>query len=540
MFKRLISLTILLIVCVSISYSQDFPGIFKLNGKGSVKASNDISPGGNSIGDMLVIGDTIWVAASKGLNVSFDRGETWKNFYNTEVLGTEDISAMGYDTTKRTFWIATAHTAYINGDAVDEGSGLHFTTDNGNTWTNIPQPIDVESDSLIVYGINDGIGLPKVRALPITVTPQNITYDIAFTPGNIWITSWSSGLRRSSDMGKTWQRVLLPSDNLNSLKPTDTVNFSLQVQSGKFGPEAYLNHVAFSVISTDDSTLYVGTADGINKTTDANNIYPSWQKFNHQNQDNPISGNFVVALGYNNVNRTVWGATWVAEDQDEFYGVSSTTDEGNTWNTFLSGEKVHNFGFKGADIIALSDDGAFRTSDQGSSWILPNAIIDKTTNLSLTEKGFISAASQGNDVWLGSNDGFARISESGNIMWVGDWKIFFSSPKLNSSLETYAYPNPFSPKLDRLKIKYSTGGKSANVTIRIFDFGMNLVRTVIENVQRGVSTHEIDNASLNGNGVIDFWNGKDENGNIVSNGVYFYMVEVDNDNKSYGKILVIQ
>ena len=125
-------------------------------------------------------------------------------------------------------------------------------------------------------------------------------------------------------------------------------------------------------------------------------------------------------------------------------------------------------------------------------------------------------------------------------MWIGDWKIFFSSPKLNSSIETYAYPNPFSPKLDRLKIKYGTGGKSANVTIRIFDFGMNLVRTVIENVQRGASTHEIDNTSLNGNGVIDFWNGKDENGNIVSNGVYFYMVEVDNDNKSYGKILVIQ
>ena len=323
-----------------------------------------LRPGGNSIGDMLVIGDTIWVAASKGLNVSFDRGETWKNFYNTEVLGTEDISALGYY--KGIIWIATAHTSYINDEAVDEGSGLHYTNNQGESWTNIPQPVDNESDSLIAYGINNGEGLPKVRALPITVTPQNITYDIAFTPGTIWITSWSSGLRRSNDMGKTWQRVLLPSDDFNNLKPTDTVKFSLQVQSGKFGTEHYLNHVAFSVISTDDSTLYVGTADGINKTTDANSQYPSWQKFNHQNQDNPISGNFVVALGYNNVNNTVWGATWVAEDADEFYGVSSTADGGNTWNTLLNGEKVHNFGFKSADVLALSDEGAFRTSNQGS------------------------------------------------------------------------------------------------------------------------------------------------------------------------------
>ena len=106
------------------------------------------------------------------------------------------------------------------------------------------------------------------------------------------------------------------SDNLNSLKPTDTVKFSLQVQSGDFGPEAYLNHVAFSVISTDDSTLYVGTADGINKTTDANSQYPSWVKFNHQNQDEPITGNFVVALAYNSFNNTVWGATWTAEGPD--------------------------------------------------------------------------------------------------------------------------------------------------------------------------------------------------------------------------------
>ena len=537
MIKRLILLSILTFGGFSISYSQSSPGIFKLNNKSSVKASNDNAPAGNSVTDMIIIGDTIWVGSGKGVSVSFNKGDTWTNFYNTPDFGTEDESAMGYY--KGTFWVATAHTKEVNGQNVDQGSGLHYTTDNGETWTNIPQPVDDPGDSLMVYGINDGVHNPEVRALPITVSEQNVTYDIAFTPGTVWITSWSSGLRRSKDMGKSWQRVLLPSDNINSLKPTDTVNFSLQVQSGNFGPEAYLNHVAFSVISTNDSTLFVGTADGINKTTDANSQYPSWVKFNHLNQDNPISGNFVVALGYNKSNNTIWSATWVAEGQTEFYGVSSTTDEGNSWSTYLDGEKVHNFGFKNEDVIAASDNGAFRSSNQGNSWIAPTSIIDQTNKLAVTERTFYSAGSQGNYVWLGSYDGLVRLNEQSNMMWSGDWKVYFSSQHLSSNLETYAYPIPFSPRLDRLKIKYSTGGKSENVTIRVFDFGMNLVKTVIQNVQRGNPVHEIDNLNSSSNGVIDFWDGKNENGNIVPNGVYFYRVDVG-DNKLFGKILVIQ
>ena len=444
---------------------------------------------------------------------------------------------MGYF--EGTFWVATAHSKDVNGESIDQGSGLHYTTDNGLTWAYVPQPVDSSGDSSLVYGINDGVNLPKVRALPVTVTEQNVTYDIAFTPGTIWITSWSSGLRRSTDMGKTWQRILLPSDNLNSVRPTDTVKFSLQVQSGNFGPEAYYNHVAFSVISVNDSTLYVGTADGINKTTDAQGQFPSWVKFNHQNQNEPISGNFIVALGYDTSNDVVWGATWVANDPNEFYGISSSTDGGYSWSTFLEGEKVHNFGFKKEDVIAASDDGAFRTNNNGLSWIIPTSIIDENTKISLTEKAFYSAASQGNDVWLGSGDGLARINEPGNLMWSGDWKVYFSSQKLSSNLETYAYPIPFSPKLDRLKIKYSTGGKSENVTIRIFDFGMNLVRTLVQNVQRGNPINEIDNSGTQANGVIDFWDGKNDNGSIVPNGVYFYRVEAG-DNKLFGKILVVQ
>ncbi len=135
--------------------------------------------------------------------------------------------------------------------------------------------------------------LNEIRALPVTVAIQNLAYDIAFTPNTIWIATFAGGLRKSTDNGQTWKRVLLPPDNLNSISPTDTLDFCLSPVNGNFCGEGNLNHRVFSVISTNDSTLYVGTANGINKSTNGG---ISWTKFNAQNQPQPISGNFITAL----------------------------------------------------------------------------------------------------------------------------------------------------------------------------------------------------------------------------------------------------
>jgi len=325
-----------------------------------------------------------------------------------------------------------------------------------------------------------------------------------------------------------WERVVLPPDYLNSIKPSDTLNFCLQPVKGKFCSEDNLNHRVFSVISSNDSTLYVGSAGGINKSTD-NGI--SWEKFTRTNQLYPISGNFVVALGYNNYDKTVWGATWKAQGQTEFYGVSSSTDGGETWQTFLDDEKAHNLGFKFDNVIVPTDNGAFRTRNKGLTWILPNSIIDEQSKLALTTNEFYSAASQGNDVWLGSADGLTKITEIPGTIWDGEWKVYFASIPLESKDEAYVFPNPFSPKVDEgLKFKYTTEGITVDVTIRIYDFAMNYVRTLIQNAPRNIST-DIERVT---------WDGRDDAGSIVTNGVYFYRIEIGDRDPLYGKIIVLQ
>lgn len=476
------------------------------------------TPLSNGILDIIAIGDTVWLGTSRGVSVSFDRGENWTNFYGTSSFGSDNVSAIGYD--NGVFWAATATSvAGVGGGTVPKGTGLKYTTNNGQTWTAVPQPVDHPDSITVRYGDN------ILQALPVTVAEQNITYDMAFTPNTIWITSFAGGLRKSTNMGQSWQRVVLPPDDLDSIKTTDTLDFCLSPIGGSFCSEGNLNHRAFSVISTNATTLYVGTANGINKSTDDG---ISWIKFNHQNQDDPISGNFVTALGYNSTNNTVWASTWKAEDLSESYGVSASTNGGDIWSVHLLDQKAHNFGFKGSNTIAATDEGSFRTSDQGINWILPNNIVDSETGVALTTDIYYSAASQGSDVWLGSDDGLARIAETG--FWVGDWKVYFASQPLSSNSDTYCYPNPFSPRTEQLKIKYSTGGVEASVTIRVFNFSFDYIRTIIQNAPR--------NRTLEG--PPEFWDGTDENGNLLPNGVYFYSVEIDDNDPIFGKIIYMQ
>ena len=67
------------------------------------------------------------------------------------------------------------------------------------------------------------------------------------------------------------------------------------------------------------------------------------------------------------------------------------------------------------------------------------------------------------------------------------------------------------------------------MTIRIFDFGMNLVKTIVQNGIR-----------ISGDTFDELWDGKNDHGQVVSNGVYFYQVIVDSDDPRWGKILVIK
>lgn len=541
---KLIIAAFIFLLTVQNIFSQSLLKTFELNNLNQSNVSGSENPASNSINDILVAGDTIWLGTSRGLSQSIDNGTSWKNYYNSAEFGTESVTALLY--VKGVIFASTAHSIEKDGSSFPEGSGIRFSSDNGITWQVVSQPLDDAGDSSVTYGKN------ILRALPVTVAVQNIIYDFAFAGNKIWIATFAGGLRSVSfdsliaNRNAKWSRTVLPPDYLYSVKPSDTLSFTLQPVAGKFGKEEYLNYRLFSLAAADDSTLYAGTADGVNKTTNA--FLPadsiSWEKYNHQrDQENPISGNFIVALGYNKLFKTVFAASWKANDQNEFYAVSYSRDGGTNWNTTLHGEKPHNFASDKNSVVVSTDNGIFLNEISSfNSWLNAGSIVDKKSGLTLQTSIFYSAAfaNNGNTVWAGSEDGLVR-NEMPGYNWSDDWTIFYASQPLSKKEDSYAFPNPFSPKMEKVKIKYSTGGLSKKVTIRILDFGMNCLRTLIQNVERGNPAHVINAPNNEGiNGVIDYWDGRDDYGSVVPNGVYFYRVEIDGQIPQFGKIMVIQ
>jgi hypothetical protein len=510
-------------------FPQNLPKAFYLNGNKKLnKVAADVTPNSNAVTDIITMGDTVWIGTDEGVSLTTDGGSSWKNFTGTPAFGSESASALGYDKYNGVFWAATDHNENTSQGSVQTGSGLRYTSDLGNTWTTISQPVDADSDSVLVYD-----GIDTLHALPVTVPEQNVIFNIAFTPNTVWIASWAGGLRKSTDMGKSWQRVVLPLDNMNSINPDDTLkNICYSpIASGTNCNMVNNNLLGFSIAVVDSLTLYVGTAGGINKSYDGGT---SWTRFDHVNENNPLSGDWVVRLIYNSFNNTIWAATRPAGGASEIYAVSYSTDGGANWTTTLPNQTIENFAAQNNRVIAAVDQGAFMTSNMGTDWTSPGTVISAISGIPLNTTTFYSAAFQGSTIWLGSSEGLGKLT--GNTSgWDGTWEVFTASQPLSSSkANTYAFPNPFNPNTDILKIKYGTNG-SVPVTIRIFDFSMHIVRTVIQNAQRGNPTHVIDNSS----GTIDYWDGKNDTGSIVPNGVYFYRVDAGSEKPVYGKILVL-
>ncbi len=516
---------IILISSQSFLLAQSLPFSFELNTNGLNKI-NDQTPDGNSVEYIDFMNDTVWIATTVGISKSGDEGETWENYK----FGDEGISALGIN--NDTIWVATWHSEDIFDSPTPVGSGLHYSADGGNNWVDIPQPIDLPNDTTIVYGNN------ILTSSPWHTEAQNFTRSIEFTKDKIWIASWAGGLRVSDDIGKTWRKVVLPPDYLEEIKPSDTLSFDLSPTDATKGYEANFNHMSFSIYTVDDSTIFVGTAAGINKSTDGG---ISWKKFNHTDSTSSISGNFIIDMKYDFSRQTIWATTWKANGASEYYGLSSSSDGGETWSTFLAGERVHDIGFtfsseeKEEDIFVATENGIFRSNDLGKSWTVAPVMRDDGSKLEIGTSKFRAVNSNlnnesNNNLWFGSEgNGIALLKETAG-MWNGEWKVFLSSPNLTTEEETYAFPNPFSPDSEVIKFKYSTKEKQSKVTIRILDFGMNLVKTVLQNTDRKLSSSDSPQ---------DFWDGRDENNVIVPNGVYFYRIDIGGGEPLFGKIIVL-
>lgn len=445
----------------------------------------------NSVSDVVIHNDQIWLGTNKGLARSNDGGQTWVTYNSTGGIPRGGVSAIAIR--DDIIWVATAFDS-LTKDAgeLTTGGGLAYSQDDGATWTRVPQP-----------------GITPV---------QNVTFDIALLDNDIWITSFGGGLRRSSNRGQNWEIV-----------PPDAFVFD---------PLLRLNHRAFSAINAD-GVLWVGTAGGVNKSIDRGN---TWTNFSHQNQAQPISGNFIRALGQQKWGgiEYLWAVTVNAEDSLETPGVSVSEDGGYSWRTTLLGESCWNFSFDDSVVYVCSDNGLFKSLDFGRSWVNFPDIEDRVRDGQgyfvrderyLSTQFFCAGVTSTHVLWTGGADGTASTSDGGL-----NWTIYRGTvrPGAEGQPRTFAYPSPFSPSRHNelrddghVRFQYNTIN-STRVTVRVYDFAMDLVAEVASGVSRS-----------GGGSFSEIWNGRNQRGEVVANGVYFYSIELDGDGTYWGKVMVL-
>jgi len=107
--------------------------------------------------------------------------------------------------------------------------------------------------------------------------------------------------------------------------------------------------------------------------------------------------------------------------------------------------------------------------------------------------------------------------------------------------ETYAVPgiltSGFSSSGSLLK-SYTTFvyklTRDANVTIKVYDYNMQLTRLVINNQPRKAST----TSGRSTNAALDIWDGRTDSGRLAAPGIYYYKITASTGERSFGKIVV--
>lgn len=487
---------------------------------------------GSSISDIEGVGDTIWLGSGHGLGASFDNGSSYVGYSQQfSELGKGGVSALTVH--GDTIWAAMGFDTTTAFGDFKAGGGISRSTDGGSSWTFLGQPMD--SLQMTITGTDTSyekystIDLWGVSILAVdVVTPiQNITYDLAYDGTRLWATSFGGGLRVSHDLGDTWERVMLPWDDMpvldstvvHELKDDILANPEFFAQDGLL----HLNHVGFSVQAWND-TIWSGTSGGINRSLDGGK---SWEHFTWQNSN--ISGNWVIALDrqiLSNGDERIWASTITTGAGDET-GLSFFDMATEYWRAPFLGYRAWNIDSDASSVYAATDQALWKSKDGLHFVPLPSFQSPDKAEKIYSNNVYAVLVNDDEAVWVGTGDGLA-ISRDGGITWdIEKARLDEDEGKF------YAYPNPFTPRLDKvlfgqgnLIIRF-TADVNEDVSITIHDFAMHQVKAVVK-----TEPARFDGAQE------WTWNGRNDQGYLVANGTYFIRYEIGSE-IHWAKVMVI-
>ncbi len=444
-----------------------------------------------------------YIGTESGVMLSTDRGVTWESVssglpanqvFSLVVAGT-DLYATSYlngvytSTNNGTNWtyasngIVGSDVNSISGDgtnvyAVFKYDSICSSTDNGNTW-------DADTSLSGAGQINE-----------VTVIGTNV-YAVS-----------SSGIFVSSDSGKTWSTLnrsacALVQSGTNLVAASGQVYFS--TNGGVNWSLANSNTSGVSCLAATGTDVFAAGEGWIYRSTD-----------NGENWD-VIDSNLTNISSLAASGSTVVAGRWIQPYPltDSIPpppgGLFLSTDNGQTWSTYLNG--LPGYGYPQVWAVAINGIDVFAgMTDQGDPYLYPSMFYSSTINIDNWVNTGQGLPGEGiESIYENDSSIFVGIGHEGGI-WraplsqvTGTWQS--RMPVVPTSIQLKQnYPNPFNPTTT---IAYSIPART-HVTLTVYNMLGQKVETLLDAVQDA------------GNHGVNF------NASRLASGVYFYRLTSGN------------
>ena len=462
-----------------------FPKLPKTNHE-TLKKIHSTGIPSNDIYELFFKDNLLWVLTSEGLAVTEDWGNNWEEHLLYNEIN-EVIFSMQYCPANDTYYASSGYMRdYATFDeAVPFGTGVYKKTSSDNNWEFEP-----------IY-FKDQF-------------PQKVGYETAILDSTIYI-AYVRGNLITKQINDTSWRVIIPDEN-----PDNDTLYTEEYPPSFDYPNDF-NNIALSIKIDRDSIIWLGTAGGLKVSKDKGRTF---QSYNAQTTEN-FPGNQIWELTdyYEDDKKYIFLSCTNSGYTGEKNGVAYTLDDGETWITIDAYEHISPLSLKASRGILWAG------TDRGLTiWDIANGgdiIWFNKENSDLQDDYIASLAAYDFYMWIGTYNGLAYTVNQGASFSV----IQKSFPTAYAGIkETYSFPNPFAPRQGQLAQIVFSLSESSRIKIEIYDLTFHKIRTLTDQDYGASSKHIVT------------WDGKDDTGNEVSNGTYYYQI-IPQNNQNTKKII---
>ena len=512
---------------------------------------DDVVGPGRYAEEFAEIGYHIFMAAREaGLYMSSDTGNNWQKVYldaadTTLLNGRNIINSVVADSNN--LWIGT-----------DSGVVLAYVNDLGG----------IDSTSFMVFA-EDAAGGARSYQLgvqEIRDTLGNLDSTIIWTINHPLDTAVGNyAVFFSNDNGQNWEGeqfyltgikyfdiefinkiiYLVGTDNLTQSPdrvywyptPGSLINDGIKTFTG----------LDITSIEIKSDTIFLGSENGMAVSPPTGSVNFTWNIY-RANQDPSVpddktvyrypslSSDFVNAMDIqplDNGQSRIWASTRY-DGENGYDAISTSTLDGLDWQIHLENSRAWNFAFNGPEVFAATSSGLMFSPDTGRTWdtlVISGVKVtaDEDVEFTMDTNVFVTAVTIVNDtLWVGTaEDGAARIALSD--IGDDDWEIY---RVYDSTMDVYAFPIPFSTNQtgsSNIYFHYPME-QDGEVTIEVYDFKLDLIATVAENVPQVAGIHHGD----------IWWNNpRLDGGAPLAVGIYYFKVEISTGETYWGKLAII-